>query len=117
MLGNVWEWTGDWKGDYPGGAVTDPVGPRSGSDPGEARRQLELHRQALPVGESPQEFAGLPLLHSRLPPAEEIITLGAITLLPLAAPDARGRAGNREGRARQRPSRAENRPPAPFLLE
>ena len=31
MLGNVWEWVGDWKGDYPGGTVTDPSGPRSGS--------------------------------------------------------------------------------------
>ena len=31
MLGNVWEWVGDWKGDYPGGTVTDPVGPRTGS--------------------------------------------------------------------------------------
>ena len=31
MLGNVWEWVGDWHGDYPGGAVADPSGPRSGS--------------------------------------------------------------------------------------
>ena len=31
MLGNVWEWVGDWHGDYPGGTVTDPVGPASGS--------------------------------------------------------------------------------------
>ena len=31
MLGNVWEWVGGWKGDYPGGAVTDPAGPGSGS--------------------------------------------------------------------------------------
>ena len=31
MLGNVWEWVGDRFGDYPGGTVTDPVGPRSGS--------------------------------------------------------------------------------------
>ena len=31
MLGNVWEWVGDRSGDYLGGTVTDPVGPRSGS--------------------------------------------------------------------------------------
>ena len=31
MLGNVREWVQDWDGDYPGGSVTDPRGPRSGS--------------------------------------------------------------------------------------
>ena len=30
MLGNVWEWVEDWHGDYPGGFVMDPRGPRSG---------------------------------------------------------------------------------------
>ena len=32
MLGNAREWVGDWHGDYPGGTVTDPAGPGSGSD-------------------------------------------------------------------------------------
>ena len=32
MLGNVWEWVGDWKGDYAGGSVTDPEGPKVGKD-------------------------------------------------------------------------------------
>ena len=31
MLGNVWEWVGDRYGIYPGGSVTDPTGPGSGS--------------------------------------------------------------------------------------
>lgn len=31
MLGNVWEWVHDWNGLYPGGSVTDPRGPESGS--------------------------------------------------------------------------------------
>jgi formylglycine-generating enzyme required for sulfatase activity len=32
MHGNVWEWVQDWDGEYSALAVTDPVGPSSGSD-------------------------------------------------------------------------------------
>jgi formylglycine-generating enzyme required for sulfatase activity len=34
MHGNVWEWVSDWTANYPGGALTDPEGPDSGSDRG-----------------------------------------------------------------------------------
>jgi formylglycine-generating enzyme required for sulfatase activity len=30
MLGNAWEWTGDWYGDYPMHLVQDPTGPPTG---------------------------------------------------------------------------------------
>ena len=32
MLGNALQWCGDWFGDYPSGAVSDPKGPSEGKE-------------------------------------------------------------------------------------
>jgi formylglycine-generating enzyme required for sulfatase activity len=31
MHGNVWQWYADWVGDYPSEAMSNPMGPTSGS--------------------------------------------------------------------------------------
>ncbi len=56
MSGNVLEWCLDWYGDYPGGAVTDPTGPRRGyyrmARGGSWRAEVQVGRSAARSGGS-----------------------------------------------------------------
>ena len=64
MLGNVFEWTGDWYGTYPG-TVTDPTGPSTGSE--------RLRRGGAWLYSANQERAAF---RSRGAPSNRVNTLG-----------------------------------------
>ncbi|HEX2860634.1 MAG TPA: formylglycine-generating enzyme family protein [Lacunisphaera sp.] len=57
LSGNVLEWCYDWYGDYPGGSVTDPIGPARGhfrmARGGSWRMRLDVGRSAARAGGSP----------------------------------------------------------------
>jgi formylglycine-generating enzyme required for sulfatase activity len=61
MNGNVWEWCLDWSGNFPGGNVTDPTGPVSGSrrvDRGGGWRYDAAHSRSAVRDDLPPDFRG-----------------------------------------------------------
>ena len=106
MLGNVWEWVQDWYGDYPGGAVTDPGGPGSGSYRLPRGGSWLIYARDCRASYRDQRRPRQPQLLPRLPPAEDGVALCALTLSPSAERSDRGRAGSRDGgRGRARTER------------
>ena len=77
-----------WCGDGSGGSL-------DGLDPGASGRQLVQQREVRSVCESLRQLARRPLQQRRLPLGQDGVTLGPITLLPLAAQRETARAGRR----------------------
>ena len=111
MLGNVWEWVGGLVRGLSRGGGDGPCRSWFGLEPGLSRWRLGHPRRVLPVGVSRGVLAGPPHQFPRVPPAEDGVTLGSFTLLPLAWRCRGGAAGKPRRRARQRPGRAGKRLP------
>ena len=69
----------------PGWHCDGPAGARVGLDPGDSGLQLQLLRQLLPVVASRQRLPRPPHLQPGVPPSEDGVTLGSVTLVPCAA--------------------------------
>ena len=100
MLGNVYEWVQDRYWRYPGGTVTDPVGPESGSARAARGGSWNLNARYCRSARRFWYSPGLPPRLPGLPPAEGAVALNRVILLTFANTTAARRAGSRECRAR-----------------